>query len=325
MKAVQLGKSGVTTTALGFGGAVIGNLYRSVTEETAFGAVDAAWSAGIRYFDTAPHYGLGLAERRLGRALADRPRDEFTVSTKVGRLLVPSPQTADSRDHDAGFDVRTDQVRKWDFSADGVRRSLESSLDRMSLDRVDVVLLHDPDDHWTQAAREAYPALHELRSQGVVGAIGVGMNQWQMLQRFVEDTDVDVVMMAGRYTLLDQSAAKSLLPECQRRGVSVLAAGVFNGALLATDDPGSNAVYDYRPAPPELIEKAERISKVSRQLGVSLPQAAIAFAAKHPAVASVVLGARSADEVSRNTDLFDRRTPEALWRDLDEAGLVPCG
>ncbi|CAM03205.1 D-threo-aldose 1-dehydrogenase [Saccharopolyspora erythraea NRRL 2338] len=322
MKRVRLGRSRVRVSGLGFGGAVIGNLYREVAEDTALAAVDAAWEAGVRYFDTAPHYGLGLAERRLGRALADRPRDSYALSTKVGRLLVPRPDAAGQRDHAAGFDVPADHVRQWDFSADGVRRSLEESLRRLGVDRVDVVLLHDPDDHWEQAVGEAYPVLHEWRDQGVVGAIGAGMNQWPMLERFVTETDIDAVMLAGRYTLLEQSASDTMLPECLRRGVSVLAAGVFNGGLLATDAQAPDAMYDYRPASRELRAKAERMREVCRAHGVSLPQAAIAFAAGHPAVAGVVLGMRSADEVVRNAELHARPVPRQLWADLVAAGLL---
>ncbi|MDA3625759.1 aldo/keto reductase [Saccharopolyspora sp. WRP15-2] len=321
---MKLGGSDVEVSPLGFGGAVIGNLYRAVDEETALGAVDAAWDAGIRYFDTAPHYGLGLAERRLGTALAGQPRSELVVSTKVGRLLVPSPRTANTRDP-AGFDVPADRERVWDFSADGVRRSLETSLRRLGLDRVDLVLIHDPDDHWAQAVDEAYPALHELRTQGVVGAIGVGMNQWRMLERFATETDLDAVMLAGRYTLLEQSAAGTMLPTCLRRNVSVLAAGVFNGGVLATDELGPEAMFDYAPASPELRAKVARIADVVHRHGASLPQVAMAFTRAHPAVASVVVGARSAGEVHRNAALFDRPVPSAVWAELVEAGLLPDG
>lgn len=320
MRTSRVGRSAVRVTEIGFGAAGIGNLYRTVEDDDARGAVDAAWQAGIRYYDTAPHYGLGLSERRLGAALATRPRDRFTVSTKVGRLLVPSPGTADRRDDAGGFDVPADHERRWDFSADGVRRSLESSLDRLGLDRVDVVLIHDPDDHWRQAVDEAYPALHELRDQGVVGAIGVGMNQWQTLDRFVTDTDVDTVMLAGRYTLLDQSAQRILLPRCRERGVGVLAAGVFNSGVLATDTPGRT--YDYRPIPDALYARALRITEVCRAHGVTLPQAAMAFVARHPAVATLVLGAKTPAQVRRNVTLAATPVPDALWADLVAEGLI---
>ncbi|WP_433366362.1 aldo/keto reductase [Streptosporangium sp. CA-115845] len=303
----------------GFGAAPIGNLFSEVGEDVARAAVDAAYEAGIRLFDTAPHYGLGLSERRLGAALADRPRDSYVLSTKVGRLLVPA-EGSFGRD-EQGFDVPADLRRVWDFSRDGVRRSLEESLQRLGLDAVDIALIHDPDDHWEQAAGEAYPALAELRDQGVVKAIGAGMNQAEMLARFVRETDVDLVMLAGRYTLLDQSGADELLPLCAGRGVSVFAAGVFNSGLLATHDP--SGTYDYAPAPGPLLERARRIAAVCDRHDVTLPQAALAFPLRHPAVASVVIGARSATEVTRNAELTAQPVPEALWTDLTAEGLIP--
>jgi D-threo-aldose 1-dehydrogenase len=207
-----LGRSGVQVTELSFGGAAIGNLFTEVSEADARAAVDAAWDGGIRTFDTAPHYGLGLSERRLGAALRDRPREQYVISTKVGRLLEPGPASGPAGPDQAGFAVPADVIRRLDFSADGVRRSLAASLRRLGLDHVDIALIHDPDDHGEQALREAYPALERLRAEGVVRAIGVGMNQAAMLTRFVRETDVDVVLVAGRYTLLDRSAAGGLLP-----------------------------------------------------------------------------------------------------------------
>jgi D-threo-aldose 1-dehydrogenase len=211
----------------------------------------------------------------------------------------------------------------WDFSADGVRRSLDASLRRLGLDRVDLVLLHDPDEHWAQAVGQAYPALHELRAQGVVRAVGVGMNQASMLARFVAETDIDAVMVAGRYTLLDQSAADELLPACARRGVSVLAAGVFNSGLLATDDPARDATYDYRPATPEVWRRARRIGEACRRHGVMLPAAAIGFALARPEVTSVVLGARSPGEVVANAAAATAAAfPAVLWAELADLGLI---
>jgi D-threo-aldose 1-dehydrogenase len=315
----RLGRSSVTVTPLGLGTGPIGGLYTAVDDATAAGAVEAAWEAGIRFFDTAPHYGLGLAERRLGAALAGRPRDEYVLSTKVGRLLVPASGTG--RDTE-GFDIPTDHRRVWDFSRDGVRRSLTESLERLGLDRVDVVLLHDPDDHWRQAVDEAFPALHELRDEGTVGAIGAGMNQWQMLASFVREADPDVVLLAGRYTLLEQTALDTLLPLCVERGVSVLAAGVFNSGLLALDEPADGAPYNYAAAPASIVDRARQLAAVCRRHGVSLPQAALAFPAAHPAVASVLTGARSAGELTRNVELAGRPVPAALWADLVAEGLL---
>ncbi len=319
MRAGGLGRSGVMVTALGFGGAPIGNLYQAVDDETAAAAVSASWRAGVRFFDTAPHYGLGLSERRLGRALAARPRAGYVVSTKVGRVL--APRVGGGTDAE-GFDVPATHRRIWDFSAEGVRRSLAASLERLGLDRVDVALLHDPDDHWRQAVEEAYPALHELRAAGSVGAIGAGMNQWRMLADLVRRTDLDVVLLAGRYTLLDQSALDVLLPLCAARGVSVIAAGVFNSGLLATAVPQFGAPYDYAPGPPALIERARRIAAVCGRHGVTLPQAALAFPGGHPAVASVLVGMRSPAEVARNVALASLPVPADLWAELVEEGLL---
>ncbi|GAA3232297.1 aldo/keto reductase [Nonomuraea helvata] len=302
----------------GFGGAPIGNLFEEVPEEQARATVDAAWDSGVRLFDTAPHYGLGLSERRLGAAL--KGRSGYVLSTKVGRLLVPA-STPGGRD-DEGFDVSAELRRVWDFSGDGVRRSLEESVARLGLPSVDIALIHDPDDHLEQALAEAYPALAELRAQGVVKAIGVGMNQWQAPLRFVQETSIDVVMLAGRYTLLDQSGLP-LLEECARRGVRVLAAGVFNSGILATPRP--SGTYNYQPASAPLLERATRIAKACERHGVTLPQAAMAFPLRHPAVATVVLGARSPEEVTANAALWSRPVPDALWEELTSEGLLSEG
>ncbi|MFB7511256.1 aldo/keto reductase [Streptomyces broussonetiae] len=314
----RLGRSGVDVTPLGFGAAPIGNLFTSLDDEQAHEAVRAAWQRGLRYFDTAPHYGLGLSERRLGAALRAYDRTRYTVSTKVGRRLEPAGGTGD--DLANGFAVPAAHRRVWDFSADGVRRSLEASLDRLGLDRVDVVYLHDPDDHAEQAFREGYPALEKLRGEGMVRAIGAGMNQTEMLTRFVRDTDVDVVLCAGRYTLLDQSAAADLLPAAAERGVSVVLGGVFNSGLLA--DPRPDATYDYGRAPAELLERAVLMQAVAERHGTTLRAAALAFCAAHPAVACVLTGPRSAAEVHDCAEQFAAHVPDGFWRELRETGLL---
>ncbi|MEV2238313.1 aldo/keto reductase [Micromonospora sp. NPDC049891] len=308
-------------TELGFGAAQGGNLYRLTTDEEFAAAIDTAWAAGVRYFDTAPHYGLGLSERRLGSALRHRPRDEYVVSTKVGRLLEPSPRNAHRRDPE-GFDVPASHRRVWDFSRDGVRRCIEASLDRTGLDRIDIAYLHDPDDHWEQAAEEAVPALVELRDQGVVGAIGAGMNQSAMLARFVRETDVDVMMCAGRYTLLEQGAAADLLPLAESRGVGVVIAGVYNSGLLSRDHPPADALYNYQQAPPELIERARRIAEVCAIHNVTLPQAALAFVRRHPAVVSTVVGVRNGTQMTETVRRSTAVVPDELWESLATAGLL---
>ncbi|MET9333176.1 aldo/keto reductase [Streptomyces cellulosae] len=314
----RLGRSRVEVTPLALGTAGIAGLYTPVTEEQAYEAVRAALRRGVRYFDTAPHYGLGLAERRLGAALRELPRETYTVSTKAGRRLEPSDAGGDDLAH--GFAVPATHRRVWDFSADGVRRSLEASLERLGLDRVDVVYLHDPDDHGDQAFREAYPALEQLRSEGVVGAVGAGMNQTAMLTRFVRDTDVDVVLCANRHTLLDHSAAAELLPAALERGVSVVVGGAFNSGLLA--DPRPGATYDYTTAPAGLLDRALRIKEAAERHGTSLRAAALAHCAAHPAVAAVLVGARSAAEVDDCADRFEEPVPDALWDELRAAGLL---
>ncbi|UXY18274.1 aldo/keto reductase [Streptomyces cynarae] len=314
-----LGGRGVEVSPLAFGAAGIGNLYSEMSEEQAYDAVQAAWQSGIRYFDTAPHYGLGLSERRLGAALREHPRTAYTVSTKVGRLLEPTDEGGD--DLANGFAVPATHRRVWDFSADGVRRGLEASLARLGVDRVDVVYLHDPDDHAEQAFREGYPALERLRSEGLVGAIGAGMNQAEMLTRFVRETDVDVVLCAGRYTLLDQRALTELLPAAAERGVSVVVGGAFNSGLLA--DPRPGATFNYATAPEELLDRALRLKTLAERHGTTLRAAALAFCSAHPAVASVLVGARSAAEVRDCAEQFAATVPAGFWQELREAGLLP--
>jgi D-threo-aldose 1-dehydrogenase len=310
----RLGRSRVLVTEVSFGGAAIGNLFTEVGEDDARAAVDAAWDGGIRTFDTAPHYGLGLSERRLGDALRHRPRDQYVISTKVGRLLEPAHAGGCDTE---GFAVPARYVRRFDYSADGVRRSLEASLSRLGMDRVDIALVHDPDNHAEQAFGEAYPALERLRAEGTVRAIGVGMNQVEMLTRFVADTDIDLVLVAGRYTLLDSSAARELLPAALRRGVSVIAGGVFNSGVLA--DPVAGATYDYRAAPDDLIARAGRLAEICAGFGVPLRAAAARFPLTHPAVASVLIGARSAAEVTDALRLRALDIPAALWDSLATA------
>jgi D-threo-aldose 1-dehydrogenase len=320
----EIRRTGVHLTTLGFGAAPIAGLYRAVDEATARATIDAAWEGGIRYFDTAPHYGLGLSERRLGEALRDRPRNDVVVSSKVGRLLVarvpPLP-----RDDDM-FDVPGDLTRRRDYSRDGILRSLEATLQRTGLDRVDVLYVHDPDEHWREAVQEAVPALVELREAGVVGAIGVGMNQSAMLARFIQQSDVDVGMLAGRYTLMEQGAADDLLPAALERGRSVVAAAVFNSGLLARAEVPDTATYDYHPASPEVQARARLLAAVCREHGTTLPAAAIQFPLRHPAVASVVVGMRSPKEVHHNLAAHAQHVPDELWADLEHRGLLqPAG
>jgi D-threo-aldose 1-dehydrogenase len=314
-----LGRGGLRVGPNAFGVAPLANLGHEVSDVEAFGALEAAWAAGVRYYDTAPHYGLGLGERRLGEFLRSKPRDAFVLSTKVGRLLVDS---GDAHRDEEGFAVTSSLVRQRDYSGDGVRRSLEESLERMGLGHIDVVFVHDPDDYFSEAMEGAFPALDALRREGTIASYGAGMNQTEMLTQFVEHTDLDVVMCAGRYTLLEQGALDDLLPAAQARGVSVVAAAVFNSGLLARDRPPAGVTYNYAPAPAELLERVNAIADVCEAHGVTLPAVALQFALGHPAVATVCTGARSADQVQRNARLFGVAIPDGLWSSLTAAGLL---
>ncbi len=300
-----------------FGGAPIGGLYERVGEEQAQETLEAAWAAGIRAYDTAPHYGVGLSEQRIGRFLAGRPRGEYVLSTKVGRKLVPAAGPVEGAD---GFHGTPELTRVRDYSRDGVLATLEDSLRRLGVDHVDIALIHDPDDYATDALGGAYVALDQLRSEGVVRAVGVGMNQAPMLEWFVERADLDCVLVAGRYSLLDTRAAERLFPACQQGGVAVLAAGIFNSGILADPQPG--ATYDYAPAPDELLERARRIRAVCERHGVPLGAAATQFVLRHPAVTAVVVGARSAAEITEDASHLDAAVPDELFAELAVDGLA---
>lgn len=318
MRARPLGRTSVQVGALGFGAAPIGNLHGPVDGGQARATLDAAWDVGVRYFDTAPHYGLGLSERRLGDALAHRPRTEFTVSTKVGRLLEPHPAPTGSDLPSGGFAVPDTLVRRPDYSRDGVLRSLESSLGRLRLDHVDIVYVHDPDDHLDAALDHALPALTALRDQGVIGAVGVGMNAVAPLLRIVEEAEVDAVMVAGRWTLLDRTA-RPLLDACAKRGVAVVAAAPFNSGLLSRTYPASDATFDYGPAPESALRRARLLAEVSARHGTALPHAALRFPLRDPGVACVVAGFRTPEEVRSAARWAATDLSGEAWRDLDTA------
>lgn len=318
----RLGRSSVMVTRLGLGTAPLGGLYTGVPDEEAVRTVQAAWRLGLRLFDTAPLYGGGLAERRLGAGLAGLPRDRYTLATKVGRILVPAGTAAS----DGGQDIYVEgsgQEPVFDYSYQATLRSLADSMDRLAVDRIDVAHIHDPDDHHDHALHGAYRALHELRQQGVIGAISAGMNQSAMLTRLAAEADFDCFLLAGRYTLLDQSGLADLLPVAAERTISIIAGGVYNSGLLA--DPRPGARYDYRPASPELVGRALAIGEVCRRHRVPLTAAAIQFPLGHPAVASVVIGARSEAEVEQNVASFTHPIPDALWSELKAEKLLPEG
>ena len=313
------GRTSLRVTRLVFGGAPIGGLFSAVSDDAALETLEAAWSAGIRAFDTAPHYGAGLSEQRFGRFLAGRPRHEYVLATKVGRLLVP---TADDVEGSESFYGTPQLARVRDYSRNGVLASVEASLGRLGLDRIDVALIHDPDDYAAEVLDGAYPALADLRAAGVVGAIGVGMNQVGLLEWFLPRCDLDCILVAGRYSLLDGSAAERLLPECQRRGVAVLAGGIFNSGVLA--DPGLGATYDYRPAPAGLLDRARRIRSACARYGLPIGAVALQFALRHPAVTAAVVGARTAAEIIEDAGYLDCHVPDALFGELAADGLIPA-
>ncbi len=315
-----VGSTGLRLSEIGFGASTLGNLHRAMTDDDARTAVDHAWQRGVRYFDTAPHYGLGLSERRLGRALAEHPREEYVVSTKVGRLIEPNPEPTDLDDD--GFVVPGDLRRVWDFTPDGVRRSLDDSLGRLGIDHVDIAYAHDPDQFRRSAGREALESLAELRSQGLVRAIGVGTNAPDQVPGLFTSGLADVVMVAGRYTLLEQGGLASALEPARANGVAVVVVGVFNSGLLASPWPASDARYDYVQAPRETITRARRLAEVCVRHGTTLPAAAIAFPLLHPAVVGLALGMRSIEQIDANLDRYVGGVPAELWDDLLDAGLV---
>jgi D-threo-aldose 1-dehydrogenase len=302
-------------TELGLGGGPLGNHTRAISDEAALATIDAAWIGGVRYFDTAPHYGLGLSERRMGRALRTRPREEFALSTKVGRLLEPNPHPTGSDLRAADFDVPDDLVRRFDYSRDGVRRSIDASLERLGLDHVDIVYVHDADDHVDEAIAQAIPALIELREQGVITAVGVGMNQWQAPLRMIRETDLDVVMLAGRWTLLDRSG-QPLLEECAERGVQIVAAAPFNSGLLARDRPSADSTYNYVRAPQAVLARAAALAEVADRFGVPLPAAALQFPLQSPVVAAVVAGLQTVEEVAAALANASAPIPDEAWPQL---------
>jgi D-threo-aldose 1-dehydrogenase len=308
---------------LGLGGAPLGNFAAAMDDEQAGRTLRRAWDRGIRYFDTAPHYGLGLSERRIGAELRHRPRDEFVISTKVGRLLVPRERPLDQDDD--GFAVPGDRERRWDFSAGGVERSLRESLDRLGLDSVDLLFAHDPDQAWDGAARQGLASLARLRSAGLVSAIGIGTNATAGLAAVIREGLVDVIMLANRYSLLDQEALETVLEPARENGVAVVAVGVFATGLLSTAQPHPAATYDYRPAGTAVVRRARRIAAICADHGVPLPAAALAFPLLHPAVAAVAVGMRSPDEVDEDWRHLSTDIPAGLWPDLVAAGVIPAG
>jgi len=326
----RLNNGGLTLTELGFGTAPLGNLYKAISDQEADDILALAWDSGVRYFDTAPLYGFGLAETRLNRFLRDKPRDQYVLSTKVGRLLQPTP--ADQRDGvGRWFDV-PNRREVFDYGYDGVMRSVAFSLERLGQDRIDILYVHDIDlsNHHTQQALEArydelmsggYRALIELRDEGVVRAVGAGVNEWQPCQALAERGDFDLFLLAGRYTLLEQEALQSLLPLCQARGIGIVIGGPYNSGILASG-PKPGAFFNYDPPPQDILDKVARIEAICTSHGVRMIDAAFRFPLAHPCVLSVIPGGQGVAEMTSNLAAARAEIPSALWADLKDAGLM---
>jgi D-threo-aldose 1-dehydrogenase len=324
------GNGGLTFTELGFGTAPLGNLYRAVPERDAAELLDQSWNSGIRYYDTAPLYGFGLSETRLNALLRGKPRDSYVLSTKVGRLL--KTVAPDKRDGlGKWFDVPARQ-EVYDYSYDGVLRSIEFSLERLGIDRIDILFGHDLDvfNHGSQAVLDeklnaflagGHKALVELRDQGVISAFGLGVNEWQPAQWLIENGDPDIMLLAGRYTLLEQEALTSFLPMCERRGVGVIVGGPYNSGILATG-PKPDANFNYDAAPADVIEKVQKIETLCRDHDTKMLHAAFQFPLRHPAVLSVIPGGQSPKEMLSNLEAAHSDIPADLWTALKHAGLM---
>ena len=357
-KRVALGKSAVQVTRMGLGTVPLGGLYTPIQVDDALDIVRHAVDAGVRYIDTAPQYGSGLSERRLARVLPEYDRDDLVVATKVGRLIRPTStmstavrvlrESIDNRDPQRFVHAAKNVTRRvrsrlgpggdvaapppadatdprlgsaYDFTYDGAMRSLDESLERLQLGRIDVALLHDPDHYYGEAIDGATRALARLRAEGTIGAIGVGMNQSAMLARFAQEADFDCFLVAGRYTLLDQSALTDLLPICEGQGSSVIVGGVYNSGILADPSPGAH--FDYAPASRAILDKVQRMQAVCERHGVPLKAAALQFPFGHPSVAAVLAGPSSVAEVEENVRMMAITIPVDLWAELRHEGLIP--
>lgn len=324
----KLGRTGLEVTALGFGSAPLGDIYEVLDDATAISTVETAARLGVNLFDTAPLYGQGSAEHRIGTALRRQPAGSFVVSTKVGRLLTPAPAGRVRTSRFVGglqFNVTND------YSYDAAMRSHELSLHRLGLPKVDVVLIHDADG-WTHGPEEgpkrykeamegAYRALEKLRSQGVIKGIGVGLNDPAYMARYLRDGDFDCLLMAGRYSLLEQPALAEVLPLAAQKNVGVMLGGVFNSGILATG-PIEGARYNYTPAPPDVLDKVRRIERVCSAHAVALATAAMHFCLGHQAVSTLALGAVKPEEVAGNVRAMATKVPAALWSDLKAERLL---
>jgi D-threo-aldose 1-dehydrogenase len=314
----EIGSTGVKVTRFGLGGAALGNLYASVSDREGRDTIESAYEVGIRYFDTAPFYGLGRSEELYGQVLGGHERSEFILSTKAGRLIVDG--AIDPDEYMPFVDI-PEKHPVFDFSRDGILRSLDDSLKRLGLEYIDIVYIHDPDDHYESALNEAFPTLADLRSQGVIKAVGAGMNQAEMLTEFAHNADFDCFLLAGRYTLLDQIALNELLPLCEKKNISIIIGGAYNSGILATG-PVEGAHYNYLEAPPEIMQRTRSLQDVCERHQVPLKAAALQFPMHHPVVAANIPGTRLKKRLMENLDLFTRSIPSDFWSELKSLGLI---
>ena len=313
-----LGSTGLEVTRMGLGCAPIGGLFGDIPDEQAHAVVHRALSVGFNLFDTAPLYGSGKSEVRLGQALADTPRESYVLATKVGRVL----ETSHDPDRGGGVYINPGSFKPvFDFSYDGTMRSFEESLTRLGLDRIDILHIHDADDHFDEAMKGAYPALDKLRSEGVISGVSAGMNQWEVLAQFARAGDFDCFLLAGRYSLLEQGALDELIPLCQEKNIGIMAGGTYNSGILAKG-AGPGATYNYEEAPLEIIRKAQELESVAARHKVSLKAAASQFALAHPVVTTIVPGTRQPDRVTENLQLLAEEIPADFWAELRSEGLI---
>ena len=313
-----LGSSGLSVTRLGLGCAPLGDLYGSISDEQASEVVRRAVSLGLNLIDTAPLYGSGKSEKRVGQGLADMPRDSYILATKVGRVLEPSEGVDRGQEI---FENPPPFVPVFDFSYDGVMRSFDESLERLGVDRIDILHIHDPDDHYEEAIGNAYPALDKLRSEGVISGVSAGMNQWEMLARFARSGEFDCFLLAGRYSLLDQSSLDELLPLCLEKNVGIMAGGTYNSGILAKGAQ-KGAKYNYADAPSEILEKAQGLEVVAQRHQVSLKAASSQFVLAHPAITTIIPGTRQPDRVNENFQLLQEEIPVDFWAELKAENLI---
>ena len=314
----EIGRTGIMVGRLGLGGAPLAGLYTGVSDEQASATIERHLDQGMNFFDTAPLYGSGVSETRLGQVLSRRDRNSFVLASKVGRLLVPDPD----RPQDVWSEDLPPIKAVFDYSYDGTMRSIEESLERLKLDRVDILYIHDPDNHYDEAMNGSYKALDKLRSEGVIKAIGAGMNQAEMLARFAREGDFDCFLLAGRYTLIDHTGLKELLPICTEKHISIIVGGPYNSGILAMGAV-EGATFNYSPAPPDIMDKVQRIETICARHQVPLKAAALQFPLAHPAVAAIIPGGRNPAEVDENAALVQHDIHNDFWADLRTEGLIP--